>query len=101
MKTIEERALAAADPFAKQTFAQRIEHLADVVTYIEENYPALKILRAETTANGLEQIHIYQGSEVIRWLGPVTMRAQSANNLRLETKFKGVTIFTLTESYAP
>lgn len=95
MQTIEK------DPFARQTFAQRMQNLAEVVTHLEENYPDLDIIRAETINDGRDQVHIFEGSSVIRSLGPVTMRAQTSSHIRLETKFKGVTIFTLTESYAP
>jgi hypothetical protein len=101
MQTIEEAALQAADPLAVKTMAQRAEHLADVATYIEENYPAARFLAIETECYGGDRIHLGTGGEeIVRWLGPVKMTA-ACDAIKVETQFRGVAVFCLVDSFTP
>ena len=97
--TIEEAALQAADPFAKQTMAQRAEHLADVATYIEENYSSAHII-AVSAGPARDTIQLENGAEIIRWLGRVEVTA-SVGSVRLSTLYKGVVVVTLVDSFVP
>ena len=101
MQTIEQAALQAADPLAVKTMAQRAEHLADVVTYIEENYPATVFTRIELSSYSGEEILLHGGAEIVRWLGPVTMKPHGDKYMSVETQFRGVRVFSLCESFVP